>query len=185
MSAIKIQGIAEFTRLCLLIGEAAGASVLRPIIKRGADRFAESVKAEAAASRDTGATIESVEAHLVRNQSIAAGYATVDAKRAVQLRNRARQARGRSPVDNDARYPFIVAAGSGPHLIVARNGKALLLGGAARNRAVRAVQHPGFTGTNFFAAGVRAVRSEVKKQLEDEVRQEFLKLAARYNVRAA
>jgi len=182
VSAIRVEGIAEFTELCARVGDAVGPRALRPIILRGAERFRDAVKASAAPASDTGATVETVEAHLVRREDIAAGYATVDAKRAVELRNRARKSRGRSPVDNSARYPFIVAAGAPAHLITARNHQYLLLGGARGSHPVKAVHHPGFTGSDFFARGVRSVRGAVKSQLETEVRHEIVTLARRYNV---
>lgn len=182
MSSIRVEGIAAFTELCARVGDAVGPKALRPIILRGAERFRESVKAAAAPASDTGATVDTVEAHLVRREDIAAGYATVDAKRAVELRNRARVARGRSAVDNKARYPFIVAAGAPAHLITSRNGKGLLLTGSGEKKVVKTVQHPGFTGSQFFSRGVRQVRGAVKSQLESEVRHEIEALARRYNV---
>lgn len=179
MSAIRVEGIAEFTALCARVGDAVGPRALRPIILRGAERFREAVKAAATPASDTGATVETVEAHLVQREDIAAGYTSVDAKRAVELRNRARQARGQALVDNKARYPFIVAAGSTGHTIAARNKRFLAIPGA---HPVRSVKHPGFTGSDFFARGVRSVRGAVKSQLETEVRHEIVTLARRYNV---
>lgn len=179
MASIRVQGIAEFTELCARLGDTVGPRALRPIILRGAEQFRDSVKAAAAPARDTGATMQTVEAHLVRRQDIAAGYATVDARRAVELRNQALVGRGKKPKQDRARYPFIVSAGAPAHLITARDGKALLIAGG---RHVKAVQHPGFTGSQFFARGVRAVRGAVKAQLEKDVRHEIVALATRYGV---
>lgn len=182
---VTVRGLAEFERFARSLPGVAAPEILRPIILRGAERFEESIRAEARRDSDTGATAQTIEARLVKNTGIAAGYTTIDFARTREIRNIVRQSRGQAPVDNKARYPFIVATGAPPHVITARKGKGLLIGGRGENaRVIRSVQHPGFTGSNFFANGVRAVRSAVRRQLEAEVKAEFLKHAQQFGVAA-
>lgn len=132
-----------------------------------------------AAPRDTGALQETIVAQLVRNQNVAAGYTTVRAKAAMELRNERRQQKGRAAIENRARYPFILAAGSKPHVIRAKNGKALLVAG---KNPVSEVQHPGTAPNDYFARGTRSAMPRAKSFAESEVRYEFEKLKAEYGV---
>lgn len=183
---ISVAGLEEFERFAKSLPGVAAPEILRPIILRGAERFEDSIRATAKTDSDTGATAQTVEARLVKNNNVAAGYTTIDFARTRELRNIARVARGQSPVRNKARYPFIVATGAPPHVIRAREGKGLLIGGRGQNvKVIAAVKHPGFTGSNFFSRGVRSVRSAVRNQLERDVKTEYIRLARQFGVAAS
>lgn len=125
-------------------------------------------------------------AKLVQNTSVAGGYASIDFARTRELRNQRRKARGKKPVVNKARYPFIVSEGAEPHRITARNGRGLLIGDReTKNTIIESVFHPGFPGSNFFSIGVRNVRSSVRSQLVREIKAEFIELARRFGVAAS
>lgn len=184
---ITVRGLEEFQLFARKLPGVAAPEILRPIILRGAELFRASIEKRASQSSDTGATAETVVAKLVQNSSIAGGYASIDFARTRELRDQRRKARGQKPVANKARYPFIVATGAGPHAIKARDGGNLLIGGGfgGKTTIIKSVQHPGFTGSNFFALGVRDVRSGVQFLLEREIKAEYLELARRFGVQAS
>lgn len=184
---VTVRGLEEFQLFARKLPGVAAPEILRPIIFRGADRFRTSIEAQARRDSDTGATAQTVVAKLVQNPGVAGGYASIDFRRTREIRDLVRRSRGQKPVANKARYPFIVAAGAGPHAIKARDGGKLLIGGGfgGKTKIIKSVQHPGFTGSNFFSLGVRDVRPAVRRQLEAEIKAEYLELARRFGVQAS
>jgi hypothetical protein len=174
-ATIKVQNVSEVIQFCAKVGETGGPAVLRPILERGAETFAAAVRAEVPV--DTGAMRDAVQAVLARNESIAKAYTTFDVARAIDERNAKRKSSNRAQVDNKARYPFMVLAGTGPHVIRARNGKALLIAGG---KLLKEVQHPGAGSRPAVDRAFRAARSRVADQLERDTAAAFLELKARY-----
>lgn len=172
LANLKVEGVGELITFSALVGETAAPQILRPIFERGAEQFADAIKAETPSY--TGAMRNSVQAVLARNSKIAAAYATFDVKQAIEDRNRVR----RVPVVNKARYPFIVIAGSAPHTIKGQNGKALLISGG---EYLETVEHPGFKPNPIVDRAFKRVRGSVENSVSQEVAREFLALKARYN----
>lgn len=176
MANIRIDGVSEVIQFCALVGDTAGPQILRPILERGAEVFAAAVREEA--PKDTGALGQSVQAVLARNAGVARAYTTFDVDQAISQRNAKRSGSGRSPVENRDRYPFIVIAGTHPHVIRARRGGVLLLAGG---QFASEVQHGGSDPNPFVDRAFRSARAAVAEQVTGEIAQEFLKLKARYN----
>lgn len=171
---LKIDGVSDVIQFLAAVGDTGGPAILRPILEDGARVMAQAIKAEAPV--ETGALRSAVTTSLASNPSKAIAYTTWDIDKALKARNQARTGRGRSPVGNKARYPFIVLAGSGPHRIVAK-GKPLLLAGG---HFAREVQHPGIPSNPFVDRAFRRERSRVESLLSSRIAIEFEKLKARY-----
>lgn len=183
---VTVRGLEEFQLFARKLPGVSAPEVLRPIILRGAELFKEAIQAEARKASDTGATAQTIVARLVKNQSIAAGYASIDFRRTREIRDQVRLSRGKKPVANKARYPFIVAEGAGPHRITARTAGGLLIGDReTKNFVIESVFHPGFPGSNFFSIGIRSVRGAVRRQLVREIKAEYIELARRFGVQAS
>lgn len=176
MANQKIEGVTEVIQFCAKIGETAAPDILRPILDRGAEIYAAEVRKETPS--DTGAMAKSVHAVLATNPRVARAYATFDIEHAIKERNRVRVARKHAPVENDARYVFIVMAGSGPHQIKARKAKTLLLSSGGHRDEVN---HPGTKANPVMDRAFRQAKDRVVSQVTKEIADEFLKLKAQYN----
>lgn len=162
---VTVQGLDEVVKKLEAIQKGYAAANLRPVFLRGAETMASIIKS--GAPRLTGKLERSIVAKLGRNRDTVVAWALSDVN---SIPNPKRDARGRP-----YRYPYMVEAGAGVHVIKPRKkGGRLKIGGTF----VQSVVHPGFAPRRFFARGVARGRSIVRAQILRELQEVFRRATA-------